>query len=220
MEWSGRRYCVVVSLLPERVCHRLLWAIGDALLPDLFLRHTQQSLQRRFRGQRFRCCDTVLRPWGTFQTLLVLCSGILLLCFRSALYYRELLQVEKPLREEALDHLASRLLLLGGFGHLWVFYLIAAFFPLRTLHSPLNRDLGSMAAYSNCSLQPPGRSHQTHCPGPCACCCPWSPPPSCWRCWCASGAWASHRGPSARTSSCCRRRCCPWWPLLRPGRGR
>lgn len=78
------RYCVVVTLLPERVCHRLLWAIGDTRLPDGFLRHLQQSLQCRWRSHRFRCADNLLRPWGTFQTLLVLCTVILVKCFQSA----------------------------------------------------------------------------------------------------------------------------------------
>ncbi|CAJ1331210.1 unnamed protein product, partial [Effrenium voratum] len=54
---------------------------------------------------------------------------------------------------EAMDHLASRLLFLGGLGHLWIFYMVASFFPLRSLHSPFHRDLGSMAAYSKSSLR-------------------------------------------------------------------
>jgi len=151
------RFCVVVSLLPERVCHRLLWAIGDSLLPDEFLTNMQQSLQSRWRSHRFRCSDSFLRPWGTFQTLLVLCTVLMVLCFQSADAHWQAIYkqgIRDPThRAEALDHLASRLLCLGGFGHLWVFYMVAAFFPLRTLHSPFHRDVGSMAAYSHYSLQ-------------------------------------------------------------------
>jgi len=158
VEWSGsKRFCVVVSLLPERVCHRLLWAIGDSLLPDEFLTNMQQSLQSRWRSHRFRCSDSFLRPWGTFQTLLVLCTVLMVLCFQSADAHWQAIYkqgIRDPThRAEALDHLASRLLCLGGFGHLWVFYMVAAFFPLRTLHSPFHRDVGSMAAYSHYSLQ-------------------------------------------------------------------
>lgn len=152
-----RRFCVVVTLLPERVCHRLLWAIGDSLMPDGFLKCSQQSLQSRWRSHRFRCSDHILNPWGTFQTLLVLCTVLLVGCFQSAdVLWQQIYKhgIRDPTqRAEALDHLASRLLCLGGFGHLWVFYMVAAFFPLRTLHSPFHRDLGSMAAYSNYSLQ-------------------------------------------------------------------
>ena len=79
-----RRFCVVVTLLPERVCHRLLWAIGDSLMPDGFLKCSQQSLQSRWRSHRFRCSDHILNPWGTFQTLLVLCTVLLVGCFQSA----------------------------------------------------------------------------------------------------------------------------------------
>ena len=78
------RYRVVVSLLPERVCHRLLWAIGDSKLPDGFLKHLQHSLQCRWRSYRFRCADNLLRPWGTFQTLLILCTVLLVKCYQSA----------------------------------------------------------------------------------------------------------------------------------------
>ena len=153
--WLSGRFCVTVTLLPERVCHRLLWAIGDSWMPDGFLSPAQQSLQARWRSHRFRCSDSFLRPWGTFQTLLILCTVLMVQCFRSAEYWQAIYKqgIDPTHRDEALDHLASRLLCLGGFGHLWVFYMVAAFFPLRTLHSPFHRDLGSMAAYSNYSLQ-------------------------------------------------------------------
>ncbi|CAJ1399751.1 unnamed protein product [Effrenium voratum] len=169
VEWSGKRYRVEISLLPERVCHRLLWALGDALLPDQFLHEMQRSLQALWQNHHFRTCDSILRPWGTFQMLLVLCSFFLVLCAQSADFYGRAvygghgfqgLHVkgggnarERVAREEAMDHLASRLLFLGGLGHLWIFYMVASFFPLRSLHSPFHRDLGSMAAYSKSSLR-------------------------------------------------------------------
>mmetsp|Transcript_93110 Transcript_93110/g.221468 ORF Transcript_93110/g.221468 Transcript_93110/m.221468 type:complete len:559 (-) Transcript_93110:99-1775(-) len=158
VEWSSeKRYRVDITVYPERVCHRLLWAIGDAILPDKFLSHTQTHLQARWRDYRFRCSDGMLWPWGTFQLLFLLCSVGLLSCIRSIdtlwhAVYRGGFH-DPSQRDEALDHLASRLLCFGALGHLWVFYMVAAFFPLRTLHSPFDRDLGSMAAYSNRALQ-------------------------------------------------------------------
>ena len=117
-----RRFCVVVTLLPERVCHRLLWAIGDSLMPDGFLKCSQQSLQSRWRSHRFRCSDHILNPWGTFQTLLVLCTVLLVGCFQSAdVLWQQIYKhgIRDPTqRAEALDHLASRLLCLWWF---WAF---------------------------------------------------------------------------------------------------
>ncbi|OLP83992.1 hypothetical protein AK812_SmicGene35183 [Symbiodinium microadriaticum] len=61
VEWSSeKRYRVDITVYPERVCHRLLWAIGDAILPDKFLSHTQRHLQARWRDYRFRCSDGML----------------------------------------------------------------------------------------------------------------------------------------------------------------
>lgn len=147
-------YRIIITLLSECTCHRLLWAIGDAVLPERFLDYVQNSLTRRWPSSvcHLRCKVSFWQPWCIFHTFLVLTTIAFYLCLKSAHSLGDSLFVhgvrEASTRGKLMDHFAARLLCLGGLGHLWLFYFVAASFPLRSLHSPFERDLGSLIAYS------------------------------------------------------------------------
>lgn len=156
---SNPQHRVVLSLQPERVSHRLLWAIGDERPPADFLWAVQAGLQRRWPTCRIRCVDSWLLP-GIFRILVLLAAIVLALCVQLLVStamnppkVSNSQSVSGPSYEEWLDQLAARLLLTGGFAHLWAFYFIAATFPLRSLHSPFKRDVGCVVAYSGTALR-------------------------------------------------------------------
>lgn len=165
---------MLLTLDMEKVCHRLLWAIGDAVPPAALLCHVETGVGQRLPECQVRCMDTLLRPAASFSQLVVIASGLLVLCLRLLLmtywevserlqemseprghHFQGGHQHHSPLdltRDEMLDQLAARMLLTGCVANLWMLYAIALAFPLRSLHSPFQRDLGCLTAYSSCSL--------------------------------------------------------------------
>lgn len=165
---------VVLTCEPERICHRLFWAIGDMVSPARALSEAQKRLGRRWPHCNIRCVDGLFNPPGFFRTLLLGTSLFTLLSLRAAAHAFWNVWVlsvapppkvpswwqavpskpspSLPTREERLDQLAARLLLAGAMLQLWVLHTIAAAFPLRSLHSPFKRDLGCLAAYSSFAL--------------------------------------------------------------------
>ncbi|CAJ1457297.1 unnamed protein product [Effrenium voratum] len=159
-ELSGGKHRVLLTLAPEQVCHRLLWALGDSMPAELGLQDTTRRLQIKFPQSRIRCSDSVLWPGGVLRTLFALCSLLLLLGLRAltlaawAVHQAEppkkrKLELNGPSWEELLDQLSARIILTSALAYFWLLYGIAAAFPLRSLHSPFQRDLGCLAAYSH-----------------------------------------------------------------------
>jgi len=169
-ELQGPMSRVTMTLEPERICHRLLWAIGDAIPPAQILGDVQDRLRVRFSQCHIRCADNLLNPPSVFRTTFLLFTILSLLTLRvlwfagSAVYEREQLICalhahgkthtanNGPSHEELLDQLSARLLLAGSVAQLWLLHAVAAAFPLRSLHSPFRRDLGCLAAYSTPAL--------------------------------------------------------------------
>ncbi|CAK0904748.1 unnamed protein product [Prorocentrum cordatum] len=154
---------VVLTLEPERICHRLLWAVGDAIPPEQILFDIQRGLRRRFPHCDVRCADGMWSPAGIFQILMILFTLLLALGVHSLAcavpVAQQAMAAPNDLkghkvdltvlsREERMDQLAARVLLTGSLMQLWLLHAVAAAFPLRSLHSPFRRDLGCLAAYS------------------------------------------------------------------------
>ncbi|CAK9063618.1 unnamed protein product [Durusdinium trenchii] len=161
-ELAGPKRRVLLTLAPEQVCHRLLWALGDSIPAELGLKDCAARLQERFPQSRIRCSDSVLWPGSVIRTLFFLATALLLFGLRvAAAATWAAYQAEAPLPgkkkkvdltgpswEEYLDQLSARLILASSLAYFWLLYGIAAAFPLRSLHSPFKRDLGCLAAYS------------------------------------------------------------------------
>jgi hypothetical protein len=162
-ELRGPHKRLVLALEPERVCHRLLWAVGDAIPPEQILFDIQRGLKKRFPHCKIRCADGLWSSAGIFQILMILFTLLLLLGVRSLVCAVPAAQqaMAAPIsprghnidvtvlsREERMDQLAARFLLTGSLMQLWLLHAVAAAFPLRSLHSPFRRDLGCLAAYS------------------------------------------------------------------------
>jgi len=167
-ELSGPRSRIVLTLEPERVCHRLLWALGDAFPPAKILAELESGLQARWPQCKIRCADDLFHPSGLFQILVLLGTLLLVVCISllidaadevvhmpPAVAQGRVKRKELMLstREERLDQLAARLLLTGSVAQLVLLHTVAATFPLRSLHSPFQRDLGCLAAYSTTALR-------------------------------------------------------------------
>lgn len=160
---------VTLTLEPERICHRLLWALGDAAPPSQILFDIQARLRRRWPHCHIRCTDDIINPASVVRTLFFVFSVLLLLSLRVA-YFAALVvsaRLSEPVasngkkrylapgqasNEELLDQLAARLLLVGALSQLWLLHAVAASFPMRSLHSPFHRDFGCLAAYSRTTL--------------------------------------------------------------------
>eukprot|EP00913_Durusdinium_trenchii_P018048 g16959.t1 len=56
-ELAGPKRRVLLTLAPEQVCHRLLWALGDSIPAELGLKDCAARLQERFPQSRIRCSD-------------------------------------------------------------------------------------------------------------------------------------------------------------------
>eukprot|EP00933_Yihiella_yeosuensis_P028775 TRINITY_DN22594_c0_g1_i1.p1 TRINITY_DN22594_c0_g1~~TRINITY_DN22594_c0_g1_i1.p1 ORF type:complete len:498 (+),score=52.94 TRINITY_DN22594_c0_g1_i1:87-1580(+) len=160
-ELASPKSRVLLTLEPERVCHRLFWALGDELPADLILRTVEKKLQKRWPQCRVRCRDNILFPHNVFTTLFLVFSVLALTSLNVAwAAFHLVLEVsargatpsktpyEGPTRQECLDQLAARVLFAGSLLQLWMLYAVASSFPLRSLHSPFRRDLGCLAAYS------------------------------------------------------------------------
>ncbi|CAE8646519.1 unnamed protein product, partial [Polarella glacialis] len=81
-ELAGSKSRVLLTLEPERVCHRLVWAIGDTIPPDRALRTVCQSLQKRWPQCHVRCTDSILFPSSVFRTMLLVTSVLLTISLR------------------------------------------------------------------------------------------------------------------------------------------
>lgn len=158
-ELAGPHGRILLTLQPERVCHRLLWAIGDENPPGQFLHFVQGRMRRRWPRKSIRCADSVLFSPSIFRTLFIVATILFVLSLKTFLDAAEQAWSQTPdgkkggpTRDELLDQLCARLLLAGGMAHLWLLSIIAAAFPLRSLHSPFRRDPGCIAAYSSTAL--------------------------------------------------------------------
>jgi len=161
---------LVITLSPERVCHRLLWAIGDAMTPASILWEIENRLRKRLQDTmpefHIRCTDDFVYTPSCFRTLFILISLLLFFCgcvlvnavaafvlwqaqHRGKRYHKH----DGVDRDELLDLLAARILLCGAVAHLWMLHAIVMAFPLRSLHSPFKRDLGCLIAYSSTALK-------------------------------------------------------------------
>ncbi|OLP83956.1 Protein polyglycylase TTLL10 [Symbiodinium microadriaticum] len=161
-ELSGPKSRVLLTLAPEQVCHRLLWALGDSIPTEVALKQVERRLQEHFPQSQVRCSDNWLWPASVIRTLFGITCVLLVVGMRSALLAalivyeteppipgkKRKVDVSGPTWEELLDQLSARLILASSLGYLWLLYGIAAAFPLRSLHSPFQRDLGCLAAYS------------------------------------------------------------------------
>jgi len=169
-ELLGPKSRIVLTLEPERVSHRLLWAIGDAIPPSYVLSHIQNGLQMRWPQCRVRCSDDLLYPASVFRITLLFFTVVLVCSLRALTSAVQILATAPvtealgrksvrqqadfmaPTREERLDQLCARVLVLGCVAKFWLLHAVAASFPLRSLHSPFKRDLGCLAAYSPTAL--------------------------------------------------------------------
>eukprot|EP00929_Paragymnodinium_shiwhaense_P068132 TRINITY_DN3423_c0_g6_i1.p1 TRINITY_DN3423_c0_g6~~TRINITY_DN3423_c0_g6_i1.p1 ORF type:complete len:767 (+),score=145.64 TRINITY_DN3423_c0_g6_i1:119-2419(+) len=182
-EIDTKRSRVLLTLDMEKVCHRLFWAIGDAVPPSRLLSQVETGVRHRLPECEVRCMDTLVRPPSSFSQLVLIATILLGLCLRLLLrtafvvssvlldhdhggggkrhghgqhhHHRQQAQSQltEATPEELLDQLAARTLLVGGVANLWMLYVIALAFPLRSLHSPFRRDLGCLTAYSAFSLR-------------------------------------------------------------------
>ena len=153
-ELSSSKSRVLLTLAPEQVCHRLLWALGDSIPTEVALQDCTRQLQKRFPQSHIRCSDNWFCPASVIRTLFGLASLLLALGLRAAttaarvVYEAESpapgkkrkVDVIGPTWEELLDQLSARLILASSLGYLWLLYGIAAAFPLRSLHSPFQRQ--------------------------------------------------------------------------------
>mmetsp|Transcript_44744 Transcript_44744/g.103504 ORF Transcript_44744/g.103504 Transcript_44744/m.103504 type:complete len:691 (-) Transcript_44744:271-2343(-) len=147
---------VVLTLVPESVCHRLLWAVGDAIPATNMLSSIQRRLRADFPHCCVRCADDLIYPPSFFRLLTLLLLAIFMQC--CSLLWRAYIAANTepihprkhvgPTHGELLDQLAARLLLTGSVGQLLMLQVVAATFPLRSLHTPFQRDLGCLMAYS------------------------------------------------------------------------
>jgi len=149
---------VVLTLLPESVCHRLLWAVGDAIPAASMLFNIETNLRSKFPQCHVRCADDLIYPPSFFRllTLVLLitflqCCTVLWHAFWAVYLYDHDQRRPKlvgPSYGELLDQLAARLLLTGSVAQFLMLQVVAATFPLRSLHTPFQRDLGCLMAYS------------------------------------------------------------------------
>ena len=152
-ELSGPKSRVLLTLAPEHVCHRLLWALGDSIPTEDALKECERRLQQRFPQSSVRCSDNWFWPASVIRTLFAITSVLLLIGLRAAVLaalvvYAEptgtpgkkrKVDVTGPTWEELLDQLSARLILASSLAYLWLLYGIAAAFPLRSLHSPFQQ---------------------------------------------------------------------------------
>mmetsp|Transcript_48649 Transcript_48649/g.135967 ORF Transcript_48649/g.135967 Transcript_48649/m.135967 type:complete len:628 (+) Transcript_48649:97-1980(+) len=160
-ELSGPRSRIVLTLKPEHVCHRIFWAVGDAIAPSRILSDIEVGCAKQLPQCRVRCADSFLNPPSVFRTLLAIFSVLLVVCIRvlaraAVLASSDALGPQQrhlgPTRDEKFDQLAARFLLTGSVAQLWLLHAVAMAFPLRSLHSPFKRDLGCLTAYSSIAM--------------------------------------------------------------------
>jgi len=134
------------------------------------LSHIQTGLQMRWPQCRVRCSDDLLYPASVFRTTLLFFTVVLACSLRALISAVQILvappltetlgrraarqqaDLMAPTREERLDQLCARVLVVGCIAKFWLLHAVAASFPLRSLHSPFKRDLGCLAAYSPMAL--------------------------------------------------------------------
>ena len=152
-ELSSPKSRVLLTLSPEQVCHRLLWALGDSIPTEVALKQVERRLQEHFPQSQVRCSDNWLWPASVIRTLFGITCVLLVVGLRSALLAalivyeteppvpgkKRKVDVSGPTWEELLDQLSARLILASSLGYLWLLYGIAAAFPLRSLHSPFQQ---------------------------------------------------------------------------------